>query len=52
MQDETLVGAIAVSNLYHVADHEFATGSLREYLKCPEYPYDTVDMVGEYRLIV
>ena len=42
LQDGTLVGAVAVSNLYHVADHEFVTGSLREYLNCPdcpEYPY-------------
>ena len=39
--DGTLVGAVTVSNLYHIADHEFVTASLREYLnrpECPEYP--------------
>ncbi len=42
LKDGTLVGAVTVSNLYHLADHEFVTGSLREYLNCPdcpEYPY-------------
>lgn len=42
LKDGTLIGALTVSNLYHVADHEFLTGSLREYLNCPdcpEYPY-------------
>ncbi len=42
LMDGTLVGVVTVSNLYHVADHEFVTGSLREYLDrpdCPEYPY-------------
>ncbi len=38
LKDGTLVGALTVSNLYHVADHEFVTGSLREYLNCPECP--------------
>ena len=37
MQDETLVGAIAVSNLYHVADHEFATGSLETRVRYNEH---------------
>lgn len=42
LKDGTLVGAVTVSNLYHIADHEFVTASLREYLNCPdcpEYPY-------------
>ena len=42
MLDGTLVGAVTVSNLYHIADHEFVTESLRGYLNCtdcPEYPY-------------
>ena len=41
-KDGTLVGVVTVSNLYHIADHEFVTQSLREYLncpECPEYPY-------------
>ena len=38
LKDGTLVGAAAVSNLYHIADHEFVTGSLREYLNCPDCP--------------
>ena len=37
MQDETLVGAVAVSNLYHVADHEFATGSLETRVRYNEH---------------
>ena len=39
---EMVIGAVVASNMYHIADHEFVTGSLREYLKCdeaPEYPY-------------
>lgn len=42
LKDGTLVGVVTVSNLYHIADHEFVTQSLREYLncpECPEYPY-------------
>ena len=42
LKDGTLVGAVTVSNLFHIADHEFVTASLREYLncpECPEYPY-------------
>lgn len=40
--DGTLAGAVTVSNLFHISDHEFVTGSLREYLNCPDcpgYPY-------------
>ncbi len=39
---EAVIGAVIASNLYHIADHEFVTGALREYLGCPdapEYPY-------------
>ena len=47
LQDGTLVGVVTVSNLYHIADHEFVTASLREYLKCddcPAYPYTAPDL--------
>lgn len=46
LKDGTLIGAVTVSNLYHIADHEFITGSLREYLNCldcPEYPYRSAE---------
>ena len=36
--NSTVVGVILASNLYHIADHEFITGALREYLNCPEAP--------------
>ena len=43
LKDGTMVGAAVASNMFHIADHEFIAGSLREYLGCPDvpaYPYE------------
>lgn len=40
---EPVIGAVICSNLFHVLDHEFVTGSLREFLNIPDapkYPYE------------
>lgn len=39
---EPVVGVVLASNLYHITDHEFIVGCLRDYLSCPlapSYPY-------------
>lgn len=33
-----VIGAVCCSNMYHVDDHEFVTGRLREFLDCPQAP--------------
>lgn len=33
-----VIGVILASNLYHIADHEFITAALKEYLDCPKAP--------------
>ena len=35
---DIVIGAVIASNLYHIADHEFVVGSLKEYLNCPDAP--------------
>lgn len=42
MEEAMKTAIVYCSNLYHIADNEFVTASLREYLnctECPEYPY-------------
>lgn len=37
-ESSAIAGAVIASNMFHIADHEFVTGSLREFLNCPEAP--------------
>ena len=40
--NQTVIGAIIASNLYHISDHEFIISCLKEYLNCldaPAFPY-------------